>query len=131
MASHFSSTALRIVPGSLSAPRLHTWEHRVGQDSEPHRIIPLAFAAALGEYLERIRDLGAMEGHSGSVELNPTLRPVMEALHHVLAGGEVEVRVVLEGQADLVRELAQRAARATAETYALHPQFELPVDTAV
>lgn len=103
----------------------------MSQDSAARRIIQLSFSAALGEYLERIRDLGAMEGHPGAVELNPTLRPVVEALHHVLAGGEVEVRVVRAGQPDIVRELEQRATRATEETNALNAQSETPVVTAI
>jgi hypothetical protein len=103
----------------------------MSQDSDSQRIIHLAFAAALGEYLERVRDLGAVEGRHGSVELNPTLRPVVDALHHVLAGGEVEVRVLREGQADIVRDLQQRVALATSETNALNQQSEPPVVTAV
>lgn len=103
----------------------------MSQDSASRRIIHLSFAAALGEYLERVRDLGAVEGHHGAVDLNPTLRPVVDALHHVLAGGEVELRVVREGQPDIVRELEQRASRATTETNALNAQAETPVVTAV
>jgi hypothetical protein len=103
----------------------------MSQDSEPKRIIQLPFAAALGEYLERVRELGAMEGHNGSVELNPTLQPVLDALHHVLAGGEVEVRFVRNGQADIFKELQQRAARAIVETNALNQASGTRVVTAV
>lgn len=98
---------------------------------EPRRIIHLRFAAALGEYLERARQLGAMEGHFGAAELNPTLQPLVDALHHILAGGEVEVRVVHPGQPDIVQELRQRATRATAESNALHEATGNPVVTAV
>lgn len=126
-----SDSSGRIAPGSPFRSRLTTRGHRMSQDSASRRIIHLSFAASLGEYLERVRDLGAMEGHTGSVELNPTLRPVVEAMHHVLAGGEVEVHVVREGQPDIVRELAQRAARATVETNALNTQSETLVLTVV
>lgn len=103
----------------------------MSQDRASQRIIHLSFAASLGEYLERVRDLGAVEGRKGAVELNPTLRPVVEAMHHVLAGGEVEVRVVREGQREIFRELEQRASRATVETNALNQHSETPVVTAV
>jgi len=99
--------------------------------SDPQRIIQLSFASALGEYLERVRDLGAVEGQNGFVEINPTLQPVVEAMHHVLAGGEVEVRVVRDGQADIVRELQHLAALATSETNALNQSSGTLVVTAV
>jgi hypothetical protein len=100
-------------------------------ENHPRRIIQLSFASALGEYLERVRDLGAVEGHNGFVEINPTLQPVVEAMHHVLAGGEVEVRVVRNGQSDIFRELQHRAARATSETNALNQSSGTMVVTAV
>ena len=103
----------------------------MSKDSDSHPIIQLSYAAALGEYLERVRDLGAMEGHNGAVEINPTLQPVVEAMHHVLAGGEVEVRVVRDGQVDIFRELQSRAARATSETNALNQPSGNIVVTAV
>jgi hypothetical protein len=103
----------------------------MSKDLDSQRIIQLSFAAALGEYLERVRDLGAVEGQSGSVEINPTLQPVVEAMHHVLAGGEVEVRVVRDGHPDIFRELQQRAALATSETNALNNQSGTIVVTAV
>ncbi|MFP2960226.1 hypothetical protein ACLEPN_20970 [Myxococcus sp. 1LA] len=48
--------------------------------------------------------------------LNPALRPVLEALHHVLAGGEVSVHILQRGNADIVNELNLRAERATEES---------------
>ena len=44
-----------------------------------HSLIQLSFASALGDYLKRVQDLGAVEGQHGAVELNPTLQPVLEA----------------------------------------------------
>ncbi len=96
-----------------------------------HSLIQLSFASALGEYLKRVQDLGAVEGQHGAVELNPTLQPVLEALHHVLSGGEVEVRVVRGGQPDIFLELQQRAAKATEETNALNQPAGTYVVTAV
>ena len=99
--------------------------------SEPQTIIQLPFSAALGEYLERVQNLGAMEGENGAVELNPTLMPILEAMHHILAGGEVEVRVLRGGQQDIFRELQQRAVQATRETNALNQAAGSVVATAV
>lgn len=96
-----------------------------------HRLMPLAFSSAFGEYLKRVQDLGAVEGQHGAAELNPTLQPVLEALHHVLSGGEVEVRVVRGGQPDIFQELQERAAKATEETNAINQPAGTLILTAV
>ncbi|WP_426756248.1 hypothetical protein [Myxococcus sp. Y35] len=57
-----------------------------------------------------------MEGPLGARVLNPALQPVLEALHHVLAGGEVAVHVLRRGNADIVHELNLRAERVTVES---------------
>jgi hypothetical protein len=72
----------------------------------------------LAEYLQRLEELGAVERWSGRVMLNPRLQPVQEALHHVLAGGEVEVRVVQEGNPDIVQELTERVNQVAQEASA-------------
>ncbi|NVI98752.1 hypothetical protein HV824_11555 [Myxococcus sp. AM009] len=60
-----------------------------------------------------------MEGPLGARALNPALRPILEALHHLLAGGEVSVQLLQRGNADLVNELNLRAERATEESSSL------------
>ncbi|WAM26658.1 hypothetical protein [Myxococcus sp. NMCA1] len=75
--------------------------------------------SALTAYLARCNELGAMEGPLGARTLSPALRPVLEALHHVLAGGEVSVQLVQRGNADIVNELNLRAERATEESSSL------------
>ncbi|MDY7226427.1 hypothetical protein [Hyalangium rubrum] len=94
----------------------------------PRREEP-SLAPSLAEYLKRLKELGAVEGTQGAVELNPTLLPVLEALHHVLAGGEVEVRVVRDGQQDLFQELSVRALQGLQETTGFSEHEE--VDAAV
>ncbi|WP_343073320.1 hypothetical protein [Pyxidicoccus fallax] len=84
------------------------------------RIVTIDLASALGDYILRTQELGAVEGARGALEINPALRPVLEALHHVLAGGEVEVRITRAGNPDLVEELGRRAARAIQEANLLH-----------
>jgi hypothetical protein len=120
-------------PVVAQAPSLGfiTREHRMSNDSEDPGIVQLSFSAALGEYLERVRELGAVEGLQGAVEINPTLQPVLEALHHVLAGGEVEVRIVRDGQQQIFEELQQRALQATQETNAINQAPGTVVVTAV
>lgn len=73
----------------------------------------------MSDYLARCNELGAMEGPLGARALNPALRPVLEALHHVLAGGEVSVQLLQRGNADIVNELNLRAERATEESSSL------------
>jgi hypothetical protein len=94
-------------------------------------IIQLSLSASLGQYLQRVRELGAVEGLQGAVQLNPTLKPVIEALHHVLAGGEVEVRILRGGQQEIFQELEQRAIQATQETNLLNQPPGTVVVTAV
>ncbi|MCP3166141.1 MULTISPECIES: hypothetical protein [Myxococcus] len=79
------------------------------------RLVSVPLVGAVSDYLQRIQDLGAVEGPGGAVGLNPALEPVMEALHHLLAGGEVEVRVTRRGHPRLVQELRQRVDDATRE----------------
>lgn len=94
------------------AVNLHT-------DMDGPRGVNVTLASGLVAYLLRTQELGAVEGAEGSLTLNPALRPVLEALHHVLAGGEVEVYVLRRGNPDLVAELDYRAAHATQEANVL------------
>lgn len=122
MHPHFSSLATRswALPLLKASPlRLTTREYRMNKGSEDPSIIQLSFPAALAQYLQRVSELGAVEGLQGSVQINPTLAPVLEAMHHVLAGGEVEVRILRGGQQEIVQELQQRAVQVTQETNAI------------
>jgi len=91
-------------------------------EAEGPRVVHLAVSSALAEYLHRVQMLGAVQGTRGGLELNPTLAPVLKALHHVLAGGEVEVRITRTGQSALVQELQERAARTIEETNVLNDE---------
>ncbi|HZI12752.1 MAG TPA: hypothetical protein VE153_20385 [Myxococcus sp.] len=83
------------------------------------RVVTATLASALEGYLVRAQELGAVEGTGGALALNPALKPVLQALHHVLAGGEVDVRIVRTGNLDLVSELDHRADEATQEANTL------------
>ncbi len=99
--------------------------------SEQPRLTQVSVSSSLGEYLQRLKELGAVEGAGGDVELNPTLAPVLEALHHVLAGGEVQVHVVQSGHQDILRELQERISQALQETNTLQQQLGEGAEVAV
>lgn len=104
------------------------WDARTGAPATPRprsrtaRPVPEALSgdaardSELTAYLARCNELGAVEGPLGARTLNPALRPVLEALHHLLAGGEVSVQLLQRGNADLVNELNLRAERVTEES---------------
>lgn len=60
------------------------------------------------EYLKRLISLGAIEGTLGKMRVADCIRPVIDALHVVLAGGEVKIEVVHRGNADILNELRSR-----------------------
>ncbi len=80
-----------------------------------HRVIGHLMANGIHEYLLRVQELGMTDSGDGKTVLNPSLQPVIKALHHVLAGGEVEVNVKHPGHPDLVGELNRRAEDANRE----------------
>jgi len=75
-------------------------------------------------YQMRLLQLGALEGALGNIAVNPDLKPVIEALHQVLAGGVVEIKIAQAGNLDIVTELNRRLERATAEANALNKKNE-------
>jgi hypothetical protein len=75
-------------------------------------------------YQMRLLQLGALEGALGNIAVNPDLKPVIEALHQVLAGGAVEITIAQAGNLDIVAELNRRLERATAEANAINKKSE-------
>lgn len=80
--------------------------------NSPTRLEALTLASQLEKYLMRANQLGVTEGG----EMAPSLRPVIEALHHVLAGGDVAVDVKVRGNPDIVRELNETLQRGVEES---------------
>jgi hypothetical protein len=72
------------------------------------RVVGLNVASSLSEYLMRIQELGAVEGPDGALVISPEVMPILEAVHQVLAGGTVEVKVVHRGNPDIFNELNRR-----------------------
>jgi hypothetical protein len=56
-------------------------------------------------YLMRLLQLGAIEGRLGAMDLHHDLKPVFDAMHAVLAGGTVEIKILHRGSPDIVNEL--------------------------
>lgn len=84
------------------------------------RVTGLTVASSLGEYLMRIQELGATEGPDGSRQISPEVLPILQAIHQVLAGGTVEVRVVHRGNPDIFNELNRRVAQVSDEANAIN-----------
>lgn len=63
------------------------------------------------EYIMRVIGLGAFEGTVGDMKISEDLKPVLEALHTVLAGGSVKIEVQTRGSPDIRRELDDRMER--------------------
>jgi hypothetical protein len=79
------------------------------------RVIAHVMASQVNDFLLRLEELGFSPGEGGQ-QMNPELKPVVEGLYHVLAGGEVEVKIKHRGNPDIVAELERRAVSATAES---------------
>jgi hypothetical protein len=80
------------------------------------RIIGYQVTTSMHDYLERLIDLGLVEGAIGAIDLKPEVRPLIEALHHVLAGGTVNVTVTQPGNSQVVNDLGTDLKTATSDT---------------
>jgi hypothetical protein len=72
------------------------------------------------DYLYRTIDLGIMEGRLGEMEFTSEVIPLIEALHHVLAGGAAKVEIAQPGEASLVAELNEKLDRARHQANAVN-----------
>ena len=72
-------------------------------------------------YMWRLIELGAVEGSKlGEMKLASDLEPVVDAMHQVLAGGAVEIKVTRKGNADIVNELKNRVNQSTVDGNAIN-----------
>jgi hypothetical protein len=88
---------------------------------EPQLVTRQTVASAKA-YMVRLLQLGAMEGALGEMDINPLLKPMIEAMHHVLAGGRVEIKLLEAGEPQVVRELNRRLEQVTEETNTMNQQ---------
>jgi len=79
---------------------------------------PPRFTFSGKAYFEKLMQLGLIERTAKGVDISPELRPLLEALHHALTGGKVDVRVVQPGVPESINELTKllEAARQEVET---------------
>jgi hypothetical protein len=75
--------------------------------SDDPTLVSYPLARSAYEYIMRMKDLGAIEGALGEMSLLPALQPIVEAIHIVLAGGSVDVKVTARANPDIVRELEE------------------------
>lgn len=90
------------------------------QDPRGPKVAALNLASKIIEYIERANELGLAVDGQGSFIVGPDLAPVLTGLHHVLAGGKVELRIVDRGNPDIVNELDRRAREGLAEATELN-----------
>src|SRR5262245_21242782 len=79
------------------------------------QLVTRAMVASAQAYMIRLLQFGAMEGVLGELALNPSLKRLIEAIHQVVAGGEVEVKLVEAGASQVVQELNSRLEQAITE----------------
>lgn len=84
--------------------------------------VSYAIASETYGYVKRVLDLGAIEGALGEMKVSPEIDKLFQAIHEVLAGGEVEVKVVRRGSPDIVRDLNQRLAAGAREANEINKQ---------
>lgn len=65
-------------------------------------------ASSIYAYFGRLRELGAIVGELGEMELEPEIRKLVICIHHVLAGGEVTCDVTRKGSMDIFNDLEKR-----------------------
>ncbi len=75
--------------------------------SDDPTLVSYPLARSTYEYMMRLKELGAVEGALGKMSLLPELKPVIDAIHVILAGGEVSVDVKKRGNPDIIHELEE------------------------
>jgi hypothetical protein len=85
----------------------------VTYSSDDPTLVTYPLARSAYEYIMRMKDLGALEGELGNMSLLPALKPLIDAIHVVLAGGSVDVTVTSRANPDIVRELEQMFEKGT------------------
>ena len=72
-------------------------------------LVGYSLSADTYEYMMRTLSLGILEGPIGDQKPIAPVMDIINALHVVLAGGEVKIEVVHRGNPDIQRELDDRA----------------------
>lgn len=80
------------------------------------RIVSYNLATHTYEYIMRMVNLGVFEGPLGDMKPTEQVAKVLEALHQVVAGGEVKIEVVHRGNPDILNDLNRIVREALAES---------------
>lgn len=80
------------------------------------RTVSYTLSSKMYEYLMRMIDLGLLEGPLGEMKPAPQVKKVVEALHIVAAGGEVEITITKPAQQDVLSDLNRRLSIAQEES---------------
>ena len=62
-------------------------------------------SSELAEYIQTAIDLGAFVGALGKMDINPQLKPLIDAMNHVLAGGSVSLQITAPGDPGKYQQL--------------------------
>jgi hypothetical protein len=84
------------------------------------RTVGIQLSSELAQYIERAIQLGAFSGPLGSMDLNPALKPLIEGVNRVLAGGAVTVQVTQPGDPTIYNELTNDLANGIKEANAIN-----------
>lgn len=82
---------------------------------EEPEIVQINVASKTRDYLAELNQLGLLEGDTGGRALGPEVAAVVNALHHVLAGGRATVQLDTSAAASVTTRLDQLRDDAMAE----------------
>ncbi len=89
--------------------------------------MPVAITREVMAWLEAMMVHGAITvDPSGRGDLSPGVKQVVEALHEVLAGGTIDVRVVTPGDSAIRADLTQKLQDAMGAANQISPQVFAP-----
>jgi hypothetical protein len=78
----------------------------VSYDDQP-TTVAYPMASTIYAYFRRCIEIGAVQGSLGEMELNDRIKPLVDCIHHVLAGGEVTSEMINPGSPDVYNDLTR------------------------
>lgn len=105
-----AATALRTLAESEKGEENMTYPDPIGP-----RVVAYNLSSGTYGYMMRMLDLGVLEGALGEMEMAPQVKELFEAMHHVVAGGDVKLEIVRRGNPDIVGELNRRLSEGMRE----------------
>ena len=76
--------------------------------------------SSMWAYIQRCIELGAIEGPIDDHDLEPQIRHIVRCAHHILAGGEVEMKIIRKGNPDIFNNLESRMDEVKQEVNAVN-----------